>query len=421
MILEIRLSNFYSIKEEIVLDMRAAKLNSRNARELKDNIFAYKDINLLKTAVLYGANASGKSNIIKAIRFCCAMVRDSTNHNENSVFSYKKFKFDNYSEKPSSLFIHFVSNDVEYEYGFSIMQDRIITEELYFYPNGRRKKIFVRDENGGVSKKEKYSFGSDIKRPLDVAENTSDKTLYLSRASQMDREIPKELFMYFNNTLLLGYTRFDTAEADILFNMYKGLLLKALQIADSDIVNVTAEKISAPHKHFDINMKDESTGVAKVEDSSNEKLKFSTFHRLDPDISFDLITEESAGTKKLFAILLTILDVVANNKILLIDEIEDSLHTDIIEYIFNLFKASEKSQLICTTHNTLFLDLTKFRKDQVYFVNKKDDASTDLYSLYDYSDFRDTMDLEKAYLGGRFDAVPIINSSLENLKQVIDG
>jgi hypothetical protein len=119
--------------------------------------------------------------------------------------------------------------------------------------------------------------------------------------------------------------------------------------------------------------------------------------------------------------MLTLLDVVKSNKILLIDEIEESLHPKIIEYIFNLFRAGQKAQLLCTTHNTQFLNLKKFRKDQIYFANKKADSSTDLYSLYDYSDFRDTMDLEKAYMQGRFDAVPIVNDSTETLKSLLNG
>lgn len=118
--------------------------------------------------------------------------------------------------------------------------------------------------------------------------------------------------------------------------------------------------------------------------------------------------------------MLTIMDIVKNNKILLIDEIEESLHPKIIEYIFNFFRASKSAQLLCTTHNTKFLDLKKMRKDQIYFVNKKEDASTEVYSLYDYSDFRDTMDLEKAYLQGRFDAVPIVSDSLEMLKGIFN-
>lgn len=118
--------------------------------------------------------------------------------------------------------------------------------------------------------------------------------------------------------------------------------------------------------------------------------------------------------------MLTLLDVVKNNKVLLIDEIEESLHPKIIEYILNLFKAGKKAQLLCTTHNTKFLDLKKFRRDQIYFANKKRDGSTDLYSLYDFSDFRDTMDLEKAYLQGRFDAIPIVDDSHEKLKLLLD-
>jgi hypothetical protein len=117
--------------------------------------------------------------------------------------------------------------------------------------------------------------------------------------------------------------------------------------------------------------------------------------------------------------MLTLLDVIKNNKVLLIDEIEESLHPMIIEYIFNLFRAGNKAQLLCTTHNTQFLDLKKFRKDQICFVNKSLAGATDVYSLYDYSDFRDTMDLEKAYMQGRFDAIPIVNDSVDRLKSLL--
>jgi uncharacterized protein len=105
--------------------------------------------------------------------------------------------------------------------------------------------------------------------------------------------------------------------------------------------------------------------------------------------------------------------------VLLIDEIEESLHPKIVDYIFNFFKAGERAQLLCTTHNTKFLDLKKFRKDQIFFANKKEDSSTDLYSLYDYSDFRDTMDLEKAYLQGRFDAIPYVSDTKENIQSLL--
>ncbi len=420
MILEIRLSNFLSIKEEVVLDMKAANIKSKNAKELPENVFSFNDTDILKTIAIYGANASGKSNIVKAIRFHCAMILNSANHNENIIFNYRKFKFANYKNQPSSFFINFVVGGIEYDYSFSLMQDKIEKESLHYYPKGRIKKIFSRDEKAGETKREKYNFGSEIKRPLDVAENTSDKTLYLSRASQMDRDIAKELFMYFNSTFILGYLGHNERQVDDLFKAYKPQLIKALQIADSDIVNITVKRIQSQGKRLNFTITGAELKDAQLEDEIQEQLQIKTFHKTDPSKSFDLFKEESEGTKKLFVIMLSILDIIANDKVLLVDEIGESLHTDIIDYIFNLFRASEKAQLICTTHNTRFLDLKKFRKDQFYFVNKKEDASTDLYSLYDYSDFRDTMDLEKAYLQGRFDAVPFVNDSIKNLKQLID-
>jgi AAA15 family ATPase/GTPase len=117
--------------------------------------------------------------------------------------------------------------------------------------------------------------------------------------------------------------------------------------------------------------------------------------------------------------MLSIIDVIKNNKILLIDEIENSLHSKIVEYIVELFHAGEAAQVIYTTHNTCLLDLDRLRKDQICFVNKRADGSSDLYSLFDYKDFRDTMNVEKAYLQGRFDAIPYIDDSLDNLKQLI--
>jgi AAA15 family ATPase/GTPase len=297
------------------------------------------------------------------------------------------------------------------------MQDKILTESLYHYPKGRISKIFDRDERLGKQKKEKYSFGTGIKRPLDVAENTSDKTLYISRASQMDRDFAKDIFTYFNSTFILGYLGQNAPQIESLFDLYKTQLLEALKIADSDIVDIKIKKIQKQGKNLKADINELTLSV---EDVIQDHLQIKTYHIANPKIGFDLLTEESDGTKKLFVIMLNILDIVKNDKILLVDEIGESLHTDIIEYIFNLFRAGNKAQLICTTHNTRFLDLKKFRKDQIYFVNKNEDASSDLYSLFDYSDFRDTMDLEKAYLQGRFDAIPFVNDSLVNLKTIIN-
>jgi uncharacterized protein len=417
MVLEIRLANFFSVKDEVVLDFRAASLNSANAKVLWKNTFVLDNrATLLKTLVVYGANASGKSNIIRAIRFCHALIITSHNHNENTVFNFQPFKFDGFTKKLSTYFIRFVVDGIEYEYLFSLSSSSVVTESLHFYPKGRIKEIFTRDERRGKTKKEKYTFTDVIKRPMDVAENTSDKTLYISRASQMDRDIAKLVFNYFHRGFILNYLGFGVSAIENISNQNKKQLIEALKIADSDIEDVKIKVLKKPAKNI---LADLTNMTLKVEEVVQDHIQIKTYHKNNPGVAFDFLSEESQGTIKLFFIMLTLLDVVKNNKVLLIDEIEESLHPKIIEYIFNLFRAGERAQLLCTTHNTGFLDLKKFRKDQVYFANKKPDGSTDLYSLYDYSDFRDTMDLEKAYLQGRFDAVPIVNDSLEQLKQLL--
>jgi AAA15 family ATPase/GTPase len=383
MVLEVRLSNFFSIKEEIILDMRASNSGSQKSQKLHNNTFKNNDEKILKSAAIYGANASGKSNIIKAMQFCCSMILNSHLHNENTIFNFSPFKFDDYSQRESCFFIRFVVNSVEYEYSFSLTCTEIATEELYYYPNGRRAKIFARNEKAGKEKNKIYSFSYAIPKPMDVAENTSRKTLYISRASQLDREIPKLIFNFFSNSFIIGYPALGNKEVELLYNQNRENLLKALSIADSDIVDI----------------------------SLKEGASFQTFHRVNKNVPFDLISEESKGTQVLFFIMLAVINIVKNNKILLIDEIENSLHSKIVEYIIELFHISNSAQIIFTTHNTNLLSLSKLRKDQIYFVNKKEDGSSDLYSLFDYKDFRDNMDLEKAYLQGRFDAIPYIDNS----------
>ena len=134
---------------------------------------------------------------------------------------------------------------------------------------------------------------------------------------------------------------------------------------------------------------------------------------------FDLLTEESDGTIKLFRILLNLLDVVKHGKTLLLDEFDSSLHIRLADFIIDLVHASKASQLLFTSHSTNLIDIHRFRKDQIAFVNKRSNASTEVYSLFDYKDFRDNMDAEKAYIQGRFDAVPYVESSVSGLKSLL--
>ena len=384
MVLEITLTNFFSINGKITLDLQAANIQTKEARALDGNTFSVGNERLLKTVAIYGANASGKSNIIKAVKAAVDMILDSHNYNEGDNFDFKPFKFGG-NDAPSEFYIRFIVNGIEHEYSFSCTREEIITESLYYYPKGRKALIFSRDERNSGGKKEKYEFTTVIRRPMDVASNTSRKTLFLSRASQMDRDKAKEIYRWFNEQLVFSYRGNTSVVTDRFLGDNKDAVLRVLKAADSDIVEF-----------------------------SYKDGELTTFHRRNPSLPFDFNTEESEGTKILFRIMLTVMDVVRNNKTMFLDEVETSLHTRLVEYLINLFHNSRSAQLIFTTHNTHLLDMTRFRKDQIFFVNKRDDGSSDLYSLFDYKDFREQMDLEKAYLQGRFDAVPYVNE-FENI------
>lgn len=381
MVLEIRLSNMFSFRDEVTLDLQAAKIQTKKARELEGNLFSVDGEQMLKSVALFGANASGKSNVIKAIRACVNMVRSSHNYNVDTRFAISPFKFEDYANKPSSFYIRFLLNGVEYEYSFSFMHDEIITETLYYYPNGRKSLVFSRDESRGTVKKDIYEFKTVIKRPFDVADNTSKKTLYISRASQMDREIAQKIFLYFCNDIVLDYQVANIDSLDNLFKERKDQMLEVLRTADSDIIDF------------------------KIQNNA-----ITTFHRTNPSVAFDFETEESEGTKTLFRMMVRMIGIIHEGKMLLVDEIDNSLHTQLVEFVIGMFNHSDHAQLIYTTHNTHLLNTDFQRRDQVYFVNKREDGSSDLYSLFDFKDFRDTLDMEKAYLQGRFDAIPYIST-----------
>lgn len=408
MILKIEFENFFSIRDQVRIDFRAANINTALARELKHNVVDWNGVPVLKSVGLFGPNASGKSNILKAIDFCCRMILNSHLYNEGTVFNFEPFKFDGWQDKPSKFLIDFVCEGIEYEYSFELTKTKIISESLYHYPVGRRAKVFLRNAEG------KYSFGSGaFNKPSDVVLNTSDKNLFLSRASSMNREIAQKLYRYFLNQFLLGLVNVNELMVLDSFNTYKKVILKALEICDSDITDIEARKEQVPTPVA-------IPGQGELSFKLVDMLKFKTFHRNKKEVMFDLDLEESSGTRKLFQILIRLLDVVKNRKSIMMDEFDMGLHTRLADFILDLIHASKGSQLLFSSHNTNLIDVKRLRRDQIVFVNKSEDGATEVYSLYDFKDFRENMDAEKGYIQGRFDAVPYVDSSVDSIKQLME-
>ena len=410
MILKIELENFFSIKDRIRIDFRAANINTVLARDLSYNVMEWNGVPVLKTIGLFGPNASGKSNILKAIAFCCQLILGSHLYNEGMTFNFEPFKFDGFENKPSQFLIDFVCENVEYEYSFELTREKIVRESLYHYPVGRRAKVFVREADG------KYSFGSGIvAKPMDVALNTSNKNLFLSRASSMNRDVAQKLYRYFLNQFLLGLVNVNDLIVLDSFKMYKKVILKALEICDTDITDIEVRKEQVPAPVLPM------AGQTELSFKLVDVLRFKTVHRNQNDVMFDLDMEESNGTRKLFQILIRLLDVVKNKKSIMMDEFDMGLHTRLADFILDLIHASPNSQLLFTSHNTNLIDVKRLRRDQIVFVNKSEQGATSVYSLYDFKDFRENMDAEKGYIQGRFDAVPYVDSSVESIKRILEG
>ena len=414
MLLKFSISNFYSIKDTVTVDFEAERISTEGAKSLSDNVFVADGKKYLKAIGIFGPNASGKSSIFKAVLFCNRLVLDSYMNNEGAAFNFMPFKFDGYDEKPSEFSINFVCDGTEYEYSFSLTRKEIVSESLYYYPGKRRAKIFTRNEQVGKSKSEIFSFadGAFVK-PMDVAQSAGRNTLFISRASQMDRELAKKIYNFFLTEFYVGIPQIRTNYAVGLFEKNKPLILEALRMADSDIVDIEVrkEKINVPAVAPDLQF-----GIPAIQ--TEVITRFLTTHKRNPKIKFDLYAEESAGTIQIFSLLIVLLDICKCGKTLIVDEFDLRLHTELAQFIINMVHASKGAQLLFTSHNTNLIDVKKFRRDQICFTNKRDDGSTEFYSLFVFKDFRENMDAEKGYLQGRFDAVPYVTASVDEIRKL---
>lgn len=388
MIISLRLTNFYSMRDDAVLDFTAEATSRTATKTLPENLIEFSGDHFVNIIGLFGSNAAGKSNIIKAIDFCRRLVLESHLNNEGSEFDFEPFKFD--ADKPSEFYIDFVTEGVEYEYSFSLYNGQVQKESLYYFPNKRRAKVFTRDNVVTYTHRK-----GTIQRPTEVENNTGDKTLFLSRASSMNRPLAQIVYRFFLNEMVVGIGGFDISKLsrkDFVIN--KDRLLKAFEVSDSDII--------------DISMADDPMG----------RVRLQTFHRENPSIAFDFEKEESDGTKRLFSIMLMLLKKSNVGAAVFLDEFDLKLHLRLAEFILDIIRDSSGAQMVFTSHNPLLIDMTKLRKEQIVFVTKQHDGNSEFIPLSDYEIGKNT-DILKAYLQGRFDAVPYVGNVCSVLPEMI--
>ena len=414
MLIQFSVKNFMSFKEKAVL-----ALNPSTDSEHPENINeknGYKASNLI---AIYGANASGKTSLYKAMTVALIFIKNSNMIQVNQpIFGIVPFKFDNETLLgPSEFEFIFVAEDGNrYVYGFSADNMKVHEEYLYKYSSQRPTLIFDRKE-------ESYEFKSQkgVLEPL-VRFNTPNK-LFLATATNWNTESTMIPYKW----LAENMATFTDAQniADISLEHYKGtdrdsyvaFTERLLQVADINIskikINVRKAKINPA---FAMQAPQMIVNGQSVMAQEVEQMIVRTEHIIREEgntTNYILdMSEESLGTNQLFILGPFLKDAFEKGMTLFIDEIDKSLHTFIVRHLINMFRDKEinkaGAQLIFTTHDTSLLSLATFRRDQVYFTEKSNKTGiSDLYSL-DELPVRKTDNIEKGYLLGRYGAIPYI-------------
>lgn len=407
MLIRFSFKNFKSFKDENLLDMEATSL-----KEHEYNIAETDNINLLKVAAIYGANASGKTNVLQAFDYMKKRILVSDDSKKSSPIDEENMYSFMINNEPISLEVEILAkNDKIYKYGFEVLKDSIISEWLYYKRVNKFYKIFERTkEKVEVDKKYDNKIGGYI---LDA------NTLFLNLITKLKNNNSdyKNVYDWFVNAnyLDLGNPRFE----DFINNRislkilsdekYKMELLRFIKTFDSGIegIKTTPDSIEAIKNN---------NGVIDIE----------VIHKGENGVikGFPLYLE-SNGTRKMFHLFDFFMDALKDGMVLFIDELDAKLHPLLTRYIINLFHNSEinigNGQLIYSTHDTVNLNKDTFRRDEIWFTEKNRDGVSEIYALSDYileddeegknktsKKVRNDATYNKDYLTGRYGAIPVL-------------
>lgn len=435
MLVNFRIENYKSFKEFTEFSMQATKL--KNLKE--SNSFDINNISLLKSAVVYGANASGKSNLLNAMKDMKKIILSSLNLQKE--YKHKPFLLNtDTEEKPTIFELEFIIEKILYRYGFEIRKDATILEEWL-----HQKKMEPRAKETVLFKrvKQDITISAKFKEGKSLESKTREDALFLSVVAEFNGEVSLSIIEWVENFMIL----FSLNDNEFKFISYLALdytdmqknIINFINSSDVGISTLTTKessfdeltKISLNENGLDSKLTKKFSKALKksIEEIEGKKIeekdipkkiqtqhmmynkenKFQTYKTFDLDM-------ESAGTQRLLSFSGPILMTLDMGRVLVIDELDNSLHPDLVKAIIKLFNSKEtnpkNAQLIFTTHDTNLLDQSLFRRDQIWFTEKDIYGATDLYSLVEYGKgkTRDDLALEKNYLDGKFGATPNIGS-----------
>ncbi|MBF0187556.1 MAG: ATP-binding protein [Magnetococcales bacterium] len=424
MLVEFSVTNYLSFCETQILGLTAGS----TLDEYPENAFdagVARMPPLLKSMVVYGANASGKSNLIRAIKFVQEFVLNSAKGQEGDPIPITPFRLSARSANAPSVFeLTFVQNGVRYQYGFAATRERVQHEWLLAYPKGRAQRWFERYFDPMSGEEEWHLHRSFLSSARNTwRDMTRSNALFLSTAVQLNSEELRPVFDWFAKKLYVL-----PPHSDISMDFTTHQVKKPEQ----------REKVMAFLNHADLNIQNilvnrRTADGADGSESGGDPNYLNTLHALLKkkledweweiiDIQFERTTHdtgepialpwntESQGTQKLFALAGPWIDMMENDRILFIDEMDTSLHHNLVQFLFGLVHAQEgisRSQLICTTHDTALLSSDGFRRDQYWMAQKNDHRCTTLYPVTRFNVGK-SVPLQKRYLAGDYGAIPTI-------------
>jgi len=424
MLIRFGFSNFRSIKDYQEVSFVASSLSDECADLISPESLNEK---ILPAIAIYGGNATGKSNLLKALAFICGGIQKSqTSGKAEGGVPREYFLLDKTSQDEPSLFdCDFLLNGVRYHYGFSVDSQQVVEEWLYAYPKKYRQIWFHRRSD----EKEPYLFGKALKgKNRTIAELTRENSLFLSSAAQNNHVMLTPIYKYFTNQIDFDFGRgavpAHVIEGYLEDEEERDWLIQFLASADIGIVNVNVNSGSDEDDDFQKDLVGLFRKHVFDEDNEGEK-KFGRFvEALSKDVSVEhscidgstvelAMDKESLGTKKLIAILGPIYDALKKGTLLVIDEIDTSMHPLLSRKLIQLFQHKETNQncaqILFSTHDTNLLAGGFLRRDQVWFTEKDEKGSTVIYPLTDIST-RKGDNIESGYLQGRYGAIPYLGN-----------
>lgn len=437
MLIEFRVSNYRSIGEEQILSLIPANKKGDSL----DNVILMGKYKALNAIALYGSNASGKSNLLLSMSLLDKLVHLSARSSSTSTLPFDPFLLrTGWDKKPTGFEITFIINETKYRYGLEFFQDKVIKEWLYRKSIGREVYLFVRE---GDVIDVSSSFKGNVKIIDAAIEATRPNALFISTCDMLNIDEAKVIFQWFKHFQMLDGLNTEAINTASIWNKkeYQDKILEYMSNLDLDLIGIDMST-----KEFDSlelpNSLSENAKNKLIEQLSGKKsFRFYAKHKTysptgketSEKMTWPFEERESAGTNKAFHISGPIIWTLVNGGVLIIDEIEAKLHTIMTLEIINLFLNKKtnpnNAQLIFATHDTNLLSYSKLRRDQIYFSEKNNWESTEIYSLSDFVYVDETnmtkkerpdTDKEKRYFEGRYGAIPVF-ANFQSLNLIENG